>query len=299
MSVAPVKRQMLYFGILLLGIGFQANANTPAHAYQEASYLFQDIEGVRQNQGITQAPKKAGVQIAKTPLHVYSKGLEVFEKVSRYQGILGLRQATVPSLPSANVTPANVLQLMASIRSEVSKIKSHLGVASRVTDVDIDPSTTPSDVYELTWDTSFLMDGLIPPINPSFVFNNTIRITEALMVLSRKLNKTVRVPEIPLPVGKKPIDANIEGFKALFKIVELEKKVGIPVLRVPSFPAGNITPSDVYDTTNNLLAEITRMNVHLALPEVKNRQPNDGKITPNNVVKQMMIIQSLIDQLAA
>lgn len=284
--------------VLTLSLQGLAHAKTPGHVYQETTAIVANIEAIRKNQGVTAPPRKPGVQVAKTPLHAFTKGLELFDKVSRYEDSLGIAKASNLSLPSANVTPSDVLELMKDINNEMEKIKRHHGISYTPPKTEIVPSRTPSDVYEQIWNASFMMDGLVPPISPTFVYNNTIRITEALMAMSRKLNKSISQPELDMPTGKKPIDANIEGFKAMFKMIELEKKVGIPVLRVPSFPIGNVTPSDVYDTTNNLLAEITRLNVKLGLPAVKNRQPNDGKITPNNVVRQMMIIQSLIDQLA-
>ena len=78
--------------------------------------------------------------------------------------------------------------------------------------------------------------------------------------------------------------------------MELEQKLNLPPVRVSSFPAGNISPSDVYDTTNNIIAEITRINVELALPEVPNAALST-QITPNNVVQQFIKIQSMIDTL--
>ena len=283
---------------IFISIHSPANAKTPNHVFQAADNIAENIAQIRRAQNINVEPRTPGVQIAKTPLHAYTKALELFEKVTRYQQLLGLSVATIPSLPNKKVTPTDVLALANQISEQLNVINQHLGV--RVTpSAQLPVGKTPSDVYENFWRSSYLMDSLVGAISPTFVYRNTQRIETALIAIARKLGKNTNI-ELPQKVqGKKPIDANIEGFKVLYQLVALEKQLDLPALRVPGFPAGKISPSDVYDTTNNIIAELTRINVKLGLPAVAPANLSSEKITPNEVIFQFKKIQRLLEQVAA
>lgn len=285
-------KQLLFWVFILVSGTIQAK--TPSHVFQAVDTLANNIHQIRKHLKVTAQPREPGVQIAKTPLHVYAKGIEVYEKVNRYRESQGWPIAELPVLPSKKVAPADVFKLVKRITQDLEDTTSRLRLP-QAANGKLPTGKTPSDVYENLWKCSYLMDGIVGAISPTFVHRNTLRIEAGLQQIAEKLNVNVNVAEIDPLIGKKPIDANIEGFKVLYKLVELEKKLNLPPVRVPGFPAGNISPSDVYDTTNNIIAEITRINVKLALPEVPSASLSKNKITPNNVVQQFIKIQSMLD----
>ena len=69
--------------------------------------------------------------------------------------------------------------------------------------------------------------------------------------------------------------------------------------RVPAFPAGKITPSDVFDTTNLLIAELVRVKVHLGLTTPRAEVPVPEGKKPEHVLAQMQLIGTNLDQLLA
>lgn len=284
---------VFFFGQLM-----SAHATTPSHVYQAADNVAQNIISIREQQGITTEARKPGVQIAKTPIHAYTKALEVFEKVIRFKESKGWPAPSLPALPVKKVAPADVLALVQQVASELADINQRTGVNFAPVAPFVD-GKTPSDVYEKLWQSSYLLDDLAGAISPTFVHRNTKRIEQALQEIAQKMNKSVQVSAPEKPTGKKPMDANLEGFKVLYQLVKLEKQLGLPPLRVSTFPSGDISPSDVYDTTNNIIAELIRINVELGLTNIPEANLSNEKITPNDVVMQFKKIQSLLDQITS
>lgn len=293
-NIRDIKGRVCVSLFLLFFLPFQAVANTPNHVYQAVDNLADNIVVIRNHLNVEQNSRQPGVQIAKTPLHAYTKGLEVYEKVIRFKQSRNISTKPLPILPNKNVLPADVLQLVKNISSELKDVSNQLGV-KYTESAKLPSAKTPSDVYENMWRTSYLMDGLTGAISPRYVYRNTLRIEKSLNVIAEKLGVSLNVTGGDVPKGKKPLDANIEGFKVLYKLVALEKKLKMTPLRVSGFPAGNISPSDVYDTTNNILAEMTRINVALSLPSPPDATVDLEKVTPNNVVQKFKIIQQQID----
>jgi len=273
-----------------------ANAKTPSDVYQQMELIVSDISAIRAHQNITDPARDPGVQVAKTPLHVYSKGLELFEKIERYKVKKSVPSTSVPLLPVTAVSPNSVFELLSSIKTELNALKKSLGVNNNQT-FDLVPGKTPSDVYEHAWRASFLMDGLVGGLNPSYVYRNTERALNALQNIAKKANKTITIPSVIPVKGKAPIDANIEAFKTLYLVLDLQRQLNVPTARVASFPSGAITPSDVYDTTNSILTELTRINVSLGIDSIDQIALPTQKITPNNVIENLALVQSLLSQM--
>lgn len=273
-------------------------ASTPNEVYQSANNLVINIEKIRQNQNVNIEARKPGVQIAKTPIHAYTKALEVYEKIIRFKQLKNWEHSSLPNLPVKKVLPSDVFAIINDITKELDDINKKLNITLTKSAL-LPVGKTPSDVYERLWQSSYLLDGLVGAISPVYVYRNTIRIERTLINIANQLNKETKIKELIKHKGKKPIDANIEGYKVMYQLVALEKQLGMQVVRVSSFPAGNISPSDVYDTTNNIIAELTRINVELSLPAVVSAQLSKEKITPSEVTHQFKKIQSLLSNISS
>jgi len=293
-SVKTLKTLSITFALGLSS--FHVAAHTPNHVYQAVDNLAHNINSVRRHLKVNETAREPGVQIAKTPLHAYTKGLEVYEKVIRFKQTRNLSSAPLPSLPTQKVTPSDVLVLVESIEAELKAVTDQLGLEFKEP-APYPYAKTPSDVYENIWRTSYLLDGLTGAISPKDVYQNTLRIEEALNRIAANMSIAMPKEEPELPQGKSPVDANIEGFKVLYKLVALEKKLHMTPLRVSGFPAGNISPSDVYDTTNNIITELTRINIALSLPAAANAPVIKDNVTPNHVVQKFKKIQLQLDNL--
>ncbi len=269
---------------------------TPSHVFQQSQIIVQKIEQIRTVAKVNEPARTPGVQMNKKPLHVYSKALEVMEKISRYQSKLGIDTVTTGQIPMRKVTPAEVFEQTQLILGELSKILEAQKSPDSSIDVPFVAGKGPSDVYEVMWQASYLLDSLAGQTSPNEVFRNTQYIMEELSIIAKNLNVELK-GTVRDTAPKTPKDVNLEAFKALHKVGRLERYLDMPPVNSAPFPAGNILPTDVLDTTNTILAELARIKVELGIKTPrKNRSAPSGK-TPTAVYQQVHLITTRLDTL--
>ena len=261
---------------------------TPSHVHQQARLLVAEVRVLRSALTADTPARDPGLQTKKSPLHVYSKSLELLEKISRTQTKLGMPPVEVGALPEVKkVTPTQVYESMQRILSELRRIKKEKGIETTVSMPEFEPGKLPSDVYEEVWRASYLMDSLAGSIDPSSVYRNAQLLLQELAVVANATGATLPQDKPELDSRARPEDANIEAFKNLYRVAAVQRRFNMPPIHVPDFPEGDISPSDVYDTTNMLRAELHRIRLHLDVP-----------LTPANLATQkgkkpMHVLQSL------
>ena len=271
----------------------QANVS-PSHVYQQTRYIIDELQQLRRFRNIDTPAREPSIQIRKLPAHVYGKGLELLEKLIRFQQSLGLSPQPLPKAKIGKVTPGDVFQLTVRIREDIQAISNNLGLTLNTPDIALKPGKLPSDVYESMWRASYLMDGLTKPIAPAYVLRNLEHIGAELTRIANQQRWNTQLPEAPEIANKKPFDVTLLGFHALYHMADLQKKLNMPPTKVSTFPDGKITPSDAYDTTNNLQTEVNRVKAHLGLTEhIELPALKDG-ITPTHVYRQMWQVAQLL-----
>ncbi|MDQ7075466.1 MAG: hypothetical protein Q9O24_10030 [Gammaproteobacteria bacterium] len=275
----------LFFPHLALAEGI-----SPSHVYQNTQRMMAEISLIRQKLGAQDTPRHSGVQVKKKPIHVYAKALEVMEKVARAQTRQGLTPTEVGSIPIRNISPTEVFAVSERILLELRRLKKKLEIAEEIQEPQFVAGKRPSDAYENMWNVSYLLDAVAGEIKPSFVFRNSRLILAELGQISTKLGFSVLTKAPESVANKQPKDVNLQSFKNMHLLARLQRKLNIEPLRAPSFPNGKITPSDVYDTTHILLAELVRIKVAL---EINTPRPEvellEGK-HPADVLSQMQLI---------
>jgi hypothetical protein len=261
-------------------------ARTPSHVYQQAEILKQEIILLRKSKGLAQTFRDPGVQYNKLPLHVYAKGLEVLEKISNLRTTHGLAGSAVGRIPLRKITPGDVFGLVKKLEFELAPVKQAMGVGARIAPVPFVGGKLPSDVYQNLWSISFALDGLIPALTPGHVYRNGEYVLEELKMIASALGKTLPEEQGMVGANRKitPKDVLVESFKNLYRIAQLERKVGVPPFSPPSFPIGNITPSDPFDATSMLLAELVRVKLRLNITKDYQMAPLPQGKTPGDVL---------------
>lgn len=271
---------------------------TPTDVYHQANLVQTQITALKEKYSAKFKPRIPGIQIGKTPLHAYGKGLELLEKIQRYQEQHEMTQLVLPQLPSNPVKPADVLALLQEAQAQLTELLADGGISVDLGSVPLQSLTrTPSDVYEKIWQASYTMDALVEPIKPADVMRNTNMIEEALLAIAKKRGLQLSFPSPQKFTSKKPVDVNLQYYKLLYKVASLERKLQLKPLIVPSFPAGKIKPEDTYDSTGNILADLTRIAIKLNIPAVKRQTVPSGRITPNDVYAQIFRLNSGAQQL--
>ena len=82
--------------------------------------------------------------------------------------------------------------------------------------------------------------------------------------------------------AKRSIDVAQQVLRATYKVINLQTRLGMDASGVPSLTLVRVTPSEVFDATNMLLAEMARIKLHLDInvprddsPEAKGKKPAD------------------------
>lgn len=287
---------LLFLFFSLFGVTAFADI-VPSHVFQKASILERQLIKLRAFEKITDTPKVPSVQVGKLPIHVFSKSLEVRDKLARLQTKYGLPVMSEKSMPLRKITPLDAFEVVDEMVEALSKVLSQKGISVSTDDIAFEEGKTPSNTYEKLWQVSYLFDALVGPIDPKLVYANVMVAKADLTLIAEKLGKSMITGAEP-EAGTLPHHSNIEGFRNLYRLAKLERKLGIPAVRVADFPIGKIEPSDVYDMIKNISVELVRIKVKLG---ITTQSPSpvviEGK-TPSHILAELKNFGKTLDALA-
>lgn len=294
-----VQGSALIIGIAMLLCNATAyGAATPDDVFIEALILERQIDLLRESSNNTIEIKKPLPQKGKSSVHVFAKSIEVREKIAAVQKLYGLETIDLKGIPSTEIGSADVLESVLALRNALSTILKSQNLIEPIGRSSIVSGMTPNEVYEKLWFISNSLDTFIGPIQPSSVF---VSVTHALIEaknIAQKLDVEVPVP-LHIREGALPMDVNIEGFRNLYRIAKLQRELGVSTIPVGAFPIGTILPADVYDTTNIILAELSRIRAKLKMPDPEYGEINGENKSPAAVLIQMQQIGQISNLLIA
>ena len=253
---------------------------TPSHVYQAVQDLLAEINVLRDELGVYDYPPEAEPQDDRAAVHVYVKSLEVLTKVSAIQRRFGVPAAPVGQIPFKQIGPADVLANVAHIVEEIRKIKSEMVITRVIEPAPLVGGKTASSVYKSLADASFLLDGLRGrPLTPDDMFRSAGYVLDEMELIAAKLRVPLNL-ELPEVNGaKRPVDVAQQVLRATYKVINLQTRLGMDASGVPSLTLVRVTPSEVYDATNVLLAEMARIKLHLDI----NVPRDDNAIEPRGM----------------
>jgi hypothetical protein len=271
-------------------------AQTPSHVYQQASVLELKIKALRKAASIGKIAKIPPLQLNKLPIHVYSKSLEVRTKVSRLQKKRGVAPLDLLVLPLRKITPTEVFQSVTDLNTAIDGLltQKKLSTDQTVTFVD---GKTPSNVYEKMWSVSNLLDALSGAINPSYVYAEVVVAVAEIELIAKKMKLSLS-PVVNKKLGITPREVNVEGFRNMYRLAKIERRLRMKAVRVGAFPAGKIKPAQVYDTVKNMLAELVRIKLRLRIKELAPKVVLVTGKKPADVLVKMQYFGEIADALA-
>lgn len=273
---------------------------TASHVYQATTDVIAEIRILRGELGANDYPVEAEQQEDRAPVHVYSKTLEVMGKVSRLQRRLGLQPAETGQIPIKEIVPRDVLESLVAILVETRRIKEQMVIETQIEPAAFVGGKTPSMVYKSLADASFLLDGLIGrPLTPSDVFWNTQHILDELELIAAKLRVPLEVTPPSVEGSKTSKDVAQQVLRASYKVVNLQTRLGMAASSVPQLTLVRVTPSEVFDATSMLLAEMSRIKVHLDINVPRDIHPEPRMKTPTDVFAQILLIIRNLDLMTA
>ncbi|MXY56740.1 MAG: hypothetical protein F4Y41_10145 [Gammaproteobacteria bacterium] len=267
---------------------------TPRLLFRATENLIAEIRILREELGVDDFQAQAGTEEYRTPVHVYAKTLEVMSKVSRVQRRLGIDAVEVGHVPIKNVGPRDVLDNLAAILAELRKIKARW-VIERSIDAapfvgGITPST-PSMIYKNLAHASFLLDGLVGrPLAPNDVYVNARCLLDELALIAARLGAPFTL-DVPSVEGRKSLEDVAQVVRrASYEMVNLQTRLGMDVSNVPNPTLVRSDPSEVYDATNMLLAEMGRIKHHLNIHATHPVRPEPHDKVPTDVFAQILLV---------
>lgn len=271
---------------------------TPSDVFQLSSTLYRQVMAYKTASGDTQSAKVPPVQSNKLPTHVFAKALEVRRKINILQVGLGLEAIGNGIMPPRNFSPGDVFKEVEVLTSAMTGILNVKAVSTPEVAPFVDRKT-PSEVYEKLWQVSFLLDTLVGAIDPSLVYESTMKARKELQLIAEALNFSAKL-EQPEYRRAEPKDVTIEGFRNMYRLAKLERALNMKATRVGDFPVGQVTPSEAYDAVNNMLAELVRIKVKLDISEVvRTDAPLPEGLKPGNVLVNMEAFGQLTNALIA
>ncbi len=273
---------------------------TPSEVSRAVQDLIAEVSILRDELGVSDYPPQAELQEERTPIHVYAKTLEVLSKVIRTQRRFGVPEAQTRQIPFKEVNSGDVLANVEYITDEIRKIKTQMVIEREIEPAVLVGGMSPSFVYKNLADASFLLDGLRGrPLTPDDVYGNCTSILDEMELIATRLDVSLD-PEFP-EVGeeKRPKEVAQQVLRATYKVINLQTALGMDASGVPSLTLVRVTPSEVFDSTNMLLAEMARIKFHLGVDEQRAERPEPTGKRPKDSFALVLGIIKNLDRMSA
>ena len=272
------------------------NNVTPSHVFQATRDLIAEVRILREELGAQDYPMEAEVQTDRASVHAYAKTLELQVKLSGVQNRYGVAPAEMGQIPVKEITPADVLQSVNGLIDETRRIKAQMIIGTEIVPARLEGGKTLSMVYKNLADASFMLDGLRGrPLTPTDVYSNTLAILDEIELIAAKLRVPLALDPPAVEGVKRSRDLAQQVLRATYKVVNLQSRLGMDASAVPSLTLVRVTPSEVYDATNLLLAEMNRIKVHLEINLPRELRPDQRNKRPEDVFAQIMLIIQNLD----
>ena len=287
------------FGLPLAASAQTSGDVTPSHVYQATSDLISEIEILRDAMGVTVYPVEAEPSEDRSPIHTYAKSLEVLEKISAAQKRMGMSPAPIGQIPVKDITAKDVYASVQNSLAEVRRMKDQLVIEDAIVPAALEGGKTASAVYEHLGDASFLMDGLVGhPTDPNDVHTHMVYLHDEMELVAAKLKVALELDPPAVDGRKRMKEVAQQVLRATFKVINLQTRLGMDASGVPQMTLVRVSPAEVFEATNILLAEMVRIKAHLDidLPRVEHAPSRNKK--PRDVFAQVLLFIRNLDALA-
>ena len=267
-----------------------------SHVYQAATDLLAEIEVLRRAARVTDAPLTAEVTVHPTYTHAYTKALEVQVKTAQLQKRLGMLPVEVASIPVNDITPRDLYSNIVGTIDELRRVKRQLVIDEEIQPVSFDGSKTPSLIYQTLANASLLLDGLLGRSRTSNdVYMRVLLVHDEMEFIAETLGVTLeREPRVVN--GSKDIkDVAQQLLRASYKVLKLQRRLGMDVPGAPKTTLERVTVVDVYDATTRLVAEMVRIKVHMKMQSSPATPRTSHNKLPADVFVQVLLVIHNLD----
>lgn len=292
-----------FISILLVSVSLFGVTNkyvTPSEVFDKLVYLEEDVRIISENLDIKKKPQIVNIDTNLLPRHAWQRTYEIFVKINILKDKFDL-----PSLEPINMEPILELEPIFTYEQvlrliqEIKILKLHIGITKEPKNLKTHTNKTPTDVYNKLNEISRQIDMInSKEFTPSYVFSEVMRIYSDFEVILNKLD----IQDESAPPAKKedstPRDSFIVALELLNNIRNIELNAGIKTVDFYAFNRNNVTPSDVFEIIQIIIAELQVIKAYIGLDSVYTRAATkyEGK-TPADVTQVLIWLVDKSDKL--
>ncbi|MFK5975060.1 MAG: hypothetical protein QM493_01010 [Sulfurovum sp.] len=241
---------------------------TSSNVYRKVIQLDKEILLIKEHFGISKKPKYIDIQTKLLPRHTWQMSYELFVKINILR-----EKYNLPIIEPVNMEPTLELdsiftyeQILRLIQ-EVKIVKFRFGIDKEIGDVGIYTNKTPTDVYNKLNILSREFDIINGnKFTPSYVFAEAVRIYEDFDNIFKQLNIDDQItPPIKENSQNTPTDSYNIALQLLESIKKIEINIKLDIVDFYAFKREDITPSDVFEITQIILAELQLFKAYIGL----------------------------------
>ncbi len=248
---------------------------SPSQVFQATEDLLAEIEVLLAAFATSHFPPRAGIIEGRAPVHVYAKSLEVLTKVTQVQRRLGLPLARMGHLPVKTIGSADVLDHVEYVLRELRSIKTQMAIDGQIETAPLKSGSTSSMNYQNLADASLMLDGLVGrTLTPADVYRNALSIFDELELVAAMLGVSVSFELAPVDQEIAPADVAAQILRATYSAINLQARLQMEPSAVPAMTLVRVSPSESYDATNLLMAEMLRIKAHLGVTLARAERPD-------------------------
>lgn len=285
---------------LFFDIGF-AEKITPSHVFLISQETLNELDVIFKEKNL----EKQTIYLdfnEKRPRHVWQKSREVLDKISKLKAEFHLQQEAVPPVQVKEIEPGDVYLLAKSILRQTRELKEFYSIYTPAKSAEFLQGKAPKDVYQNMTQISRMLDRLLQTsIRPEDVYRVILTAKLALKEIYDVAESKKAISPISPEKGKSPRNVYKKAYALLSKLDELTNhsnyQIEGGVVKLDR-KVGRITPSEVMDLMNHILAEINAIKSvaglknPLELPLVeKGKTPSD---VYNETLEAIAITEALL-----
>ncbi|MFA6195186.1 MAG: hypothetical protein WC656_00920 [Sulfurimonas sp.] len=297
----------IFFSMLLVSLALYANEITSSVVYSEVMLIEDKVDVLLDYYKIEHQHKSEDKNVTyKTtqlkPRNVWQKTYEIMIKINVLREKFGLPFIEpVGMMPVENVNPNLVYEQTQRILTELDIFMVQNAIKQPVLKKQVFKDKVPLDVFNRLCKVSFMLDQVTQSKTmPSFSFGETMRIYDDITLILSNLG----IDDKTIPQKKNENDTPLEslnsGLKILEKIQQLKILAGMSSVDFSEFKKNEASPSNVFEVTQMILAELQAIKARLGINAVtpaalhyNNKIPAETNQLMSWNLRKIDLIQSL------
>lgn len=263
---------------------------TPAHVVQVADNVTSELQLLLDANFSDAALPAPQTFMNKRPRHVIQKAREILLKVQLLKQINGLPIKDLAPMEVREIRPADVIGWVEQVLGAVRDLRSVYRVTATPAPAPLGEKLTPNDAYQRLVQIEEMVDKLdLPATVPNDVYRVGMSLVEDTRLLARAvgmdLGDELSVEwKQPDPKRNKPLDVYNATYSLLEQLKALSAKtakLAVPDgIHLPARKSGAVTPGDVIDILNTVMAELSSLKNLVKVTEPSKAFPPQAAKTP-------------------